>query len=138
MSLTNQYLITLTRQRDGKDFGRWQTHSGGKIDSSETTTRDGFGLPRKQLGGPATRDAEKLSRVFYPETDNGEIGELEADAGHTLYLVGKQKLDPEGNAIGAPRSRVAMLKSVEQADVDVSDDSPSADRYTVELSPEGP
>lgn len=136
-SRTDQYLITLTRQRDGKYFGQWQTHSGGKTDSNETKTRDGYGLPTKQLGGPQTKDGEKASRVFYAGTDGGQREELEADAGHTYFLVGKQALDIEGNAIGKPRSRVAMLKSIEEADVNVSDDSPSPDTYTIELSPEG-
>jgi hypothetical protein len=137
MSRTDQYIITLTRSRDGKDFGKWQTFQGGGVDSAETTTRDGYGLPRKQLGGPATQDVITCARVFYPDTDNGQLGELKGDAGHTEYVANKQKLDPDGLAIGAPEAFNCMLKSCKPSDVNVADDTPSADTYTIELSVEG-
>ncbi len=136
MSLTNQYQIHLTRARDNKDFGVWRTHAGRGVDSPETTIRDEFKGPRKQLGGPQTRSAITCSRTFYPDTDNGQADELEAGVGVDFFNVNKQKLDPDGHAVGSPKLDVCMLKSFKEADVDVGDDSPSADTYTIELSPE--
>lgn len=137
MSRTDQYLIQLTRVRDGKDFGKWQTLTGDGVDSNETFTRDGYGLSRVPLGAPSTEGTISCSRTFYPETDGGQKGELKADNGRTYYLVNRQKLDPEGLTIGAPDVKRCMLKSMKLADVNVGDDSPSADTYTIELTPEG-
>jgi hypothetical protein len=137
MSRTDQYVIHLTRQRDGKDFKTWKTHSGGDPDSAETFTRDAYGLPRKPLGAPQTLDTIKCSRTFYPETDDGQLEELKAGCGRDMFIVNKQKLSVDGHAVGSPDIRNAMLKSCKQADVNVGDDSPSADEYTIELTPEG-
>jgi hypothetical protein len=138
MSRTDQYVITLTRVRDGKDFGTWQTHTGGGADSAETTTRDGYGLPRKQLGAPATAEAITCSRVFYPETDAGQLAELKGGVGKDRFVVNKQKLSIDNHTTGAPEVHNCMLKSCKPADVNVADDSPSADTYTIDLSTEGP
>lgn len=137
MSRSDQYEITLTRKRDGKDFGKWTTFSGGGSDSAETFTRDGYGLPRKPLGAPKVVDTITCSRTFYPDTDNGERDELEADVGHALYEANKQKLDLEGHTIGNPKVFNCVLKSCKPADVNTGDDTPSADTYTIELTPEG-
>lgn len=137
MSRTDQYTIHLTRERDGKDFGNWKTYSGGGVDSAETTTRDGYGLPRKQLGAQPTTEPITCSRVFYPDTDAGQLGELKGGCGRDRFLVIKQKLDPEGHTVGTPEPHNCVLKSCKPSDVDVGDDSPSADVYTIELSPEG-
>lgn len=137
MSLTNEYLITLTRSRDGKDFGKWQTFSGGGVDSAETTTRDGYGLPRKQLGAPATPDTITCSRVFYPDTDAGQLAELKGGAGRDRFVAVKQKLSTDGHATGAPDPFNCLLKSCKPADANVADDTPSPDTYTIELSVEG-
>jgi hypothetical protein len=137
MSTSNQYLIQLSRERDHKDFKAWKSMTGDGVDSAETFTRDGYGLPRVPLGGPKTEDTVTCSRTFYPDTDAGLLGELQADAGHTYYIANKQKLDPDGHAIGAPDVKRCMLKSCKRADVDVGNDSPSVDDYTIELTPEG-
>jgi hypothetical protein len=136
-SRTDQYLVHLTRERDGKDFGNWQTYSGGGVDSAETTTRDGYGLPRVQMGGQPTTDAITCSRVFYPDTDAGQLAELKAGTGRDRFIANKQKLDIDGHTVGAPDVENCMLKSCKSSDVNVADDSPSADTYTIELSPEG-
>jgi hypothetical protein len=138
VSRTDQYVISLTRVRDKKDFGKWQTYTGGGTDSSEVTTRDGFGLPRKQLGSQPTNESVSCSRVFYPETDDGELGELKEGVGKDLFIANKQKLDVDGHTVGAPDAKTCMLKSCKPSDVNVADDTPSADTYTIELSPEGP
>jgi hypothetical protein len=137
MSRTDQYLIQLSRERDHKDFKSWQTMTGDGRDSAETFTRDGYGLPRVPLGAPATEDTISCSRTFYPATDDGLLEELKADVGRTIYIANKQKLDPDGHTIGAPDVKRCMLKSCKRADVNVGDDSPSADTYTIELTPEG-
>lgn len=138
MSRSDQYLVHLTRERDGKDFGNWKTIAGVGVDSAETTTRDGYGLPRKQIGAQPTADTMTCSRVFYPDTDAGQLGELIAGAGKDRFIANKQKLSVDGHTTGAPKVSNCMLKSCKEADVDTGDDSPSADTYTIELSPDGP
>jgi hypothetical protein len=138
VSRSDQYVIHLTRVRDGKDFGTWQTYTGGGVDAAETTTRDGYGLPRKQLGAQPTTEAITCSRVFYPDTDAGQVDELEAGVGRDQFTANKQKLSADGHTTGAPKVSNCMLKSCKRADVNVADDSPSADVYTIELSPDGP
>jgi hypothetical protein len=137
MSRTDQYLIQLTRERDNLASGKWKTMSGDGGDSAETFTRDGYGLARVPLGAPQTADTITCSRTFYPDTDAGLREQLKADVGHTYYISNKQKLDAEGHTIGAPDIKRCMLKSIKLADVNVGDDSPSADEYTIELTPEG-
>ncbi len=137
MSTTAQYLITLTRERDGKDFRTWQTMASDGVDSAETFTREGYGLPRIPLGAPKTEGTINCSRAFFPATDGGLLPELKADAGHTFYISNRQKLDPDGFTIGTPDVKRCMLKSCKRADVDVAADSPSVDTYTIELTPEG-
>jgi hypothetical protein len=138
MSRADQYVINLTREKDGKDFGTWQTYTGGGVDAAESTTRDGYGLPRKQLGAQPTTEAIACSRVFYPDTDNGELEELEAGVGRDRFIANKQKVSVDGHTTGKPRVSNCMLKSCKRADVNVADDTPSADTYTIELSPDGP
>jgi hypothetical protein len=138
MSRTDQYIIHLTRERDKKDFGVWQSMTGVGVESAETSTRDGYGLPRKQLGAQANYDPMTCGRTFYPETDNGQLDELKAGAGKDRFIANKQKLSVDGHATGNPKVFNCMLKSCKEADANVGDDTPSADTYTVELSPDGP
>jgi hypothetical protein len=138
VSRSDQYLVHLTRERDGKDFGSWQTHTGGGVDSAEATTRDGYGLPRKQLGAQPTSEAIACSRVFYPDTDAGQVEELEVGVGKDRFIANRQKLSVDGHTTGVPKIHNCMLKSCKRSDVNVADDSPSADVYTIELSPDGP
>jgi hypothetical protein len=137
MSLTNQYVISLSRESDGKSYGTWRSHSGGGTDSNEAFVRDQYGQPRKALGGPQTVDTITMTRTFYPETDNGILEELTAGAGKLRVVTNKQKVDPDGFAVGTPQIRKGVLKSCKPADADVNDDSPGSDTYTAEVSPDG-
>lgn len=137
MSRTDQYVIHVSRESDGKDYGTWKTWQGGGSDSNEAFAKDGYGLPRRALGGPQTIDTITCSRGFYPDTDNGELEELIAGGGKIRVVANRQKLDPDGFVTGSPMIRRGMLKSCKPSDVDVSDDSPGADAYTIEITPDG-
>lgn len=137
MSRSDQYQITLTRQRDGKSFGVWKTYQGGGADSAEVFTRDGYGLPRKPLGAQSTVEGITCARTFYPETDDNQKQELKEGVGRDIFITNKQKLSVDGHAVGNPDVYNCMLKSFKPSDVNVGEDSPSADEYTIELTPEG-
>lgn len=137
MSRTDQYVISMTRESDGKPYGTWKSHTGGGTDSNEAFARDGYGQPRKALGGPQTVDTISMSRTFYPDTDNGILEELTAGAGKLRVVTNRQKLDADGFAVGTPQVRRGVLKSCKPADANVEDDSPGADTYTVEVTPDG-
>jgi hypothetical protein len=130
---SDMYRINLTRLRDGRDFGIWQTFDGADL-QAESETVGGNGLPLIQLGGPSARSPITCSRVFYPEGDE-QLRELEEGNGRDRFQATRQKADADGYLVGTPRRFNALLIAVKLGSVDVSSDDPTADRYTIELAP---
>lgn len=137
MSRTDQYLITLAREADQKPCGSWREFAGGGVKASSTGVRDQYGQPKRALGGPASVDTVTLTRTYYAESDAGLLEQLEADVGKQRYIVNRQKLSPDGFATGTPSMRKGVLLSATRADVNIDDDSPSADSYVIEIDCDG-
>jgi hypothetical protein len=136
MSTVNQYQISIKREADGRNFGRWKELSGWGTDSAEVFNRDEYLGPRVPLGAPSVLSTLTASKTFYVDLDD-DVTALDADSGHTYYVVTRQKLLPAGGAVNSGRSRRCMLKGIKLADVNVGDDSPAVDTYTIELTPQG-
>lgn len=137
MSTTNQYLINIKRIADGRDFGDWRTLTGWGSDSAEVFSRDVYGGPRRSLGAPKTLDTVTASKTFYADLDD-DVSAIDESVGNgEKFLVLRQKLLPSGEVTGKQRTATCTLKSLKLADANPGDDSPEADSYTVELTPEG-
>lgn len=134
MSTIAQYQIHVTREKDGLDCGVWKQSGGWEKTATNTTSREQYGQGVRQHGGQATYSNVTAVRTNYVE-DQALARALDADVGHAYYVLNRQKLDIDGNAVGTPLIRRGVLEKFTFADVDVNGDG--VDEYTAEWAIEG-
>lgn len=117
---------------EGKDLGIFQTFSGGASKAEDTKNRPGAMGKEESLGGPVSRDAFTVGRVYDLERDHPLFKELDALTGSGRGSVSRTKLDRNRNPVGAPIGYTGILIAVTPPD----GDSNSSDRaeFTLEFS----
>lgn len=134
MSRVDQYQIHVVAE-GGRDCGTWLTFAGGDVDSEEASTRDGYGLPIIQLGGPQKVQNWTISRTYRVGRDPELYPFLRQSAGRRRFYCGVQLLDIDGHVVGPVEPYSGILKHVSKADVNTEGNE--AMKLTLEFSADG-
>lgn len=114
------------------DLGIFQTFSGGASKADDTKNRPGAMGKEESLGGPVSRDAFTVGRVYDLERDHPLFKKLDILTGAGKGSVTRTKLDRNRNPISGPIGYTGVLIAVTPPDTD----SNSSDRaeFTLEFS----
>lgn len=117
---------------DGIDLGIFQTFAGGASKADDTKNRPGAMGKEESLGGPVSRDAFTVSRVYDLERDHPLMKVLDNKVGSGVGSVSRTKLSRNRTPVGAPIGYTGVLISYQMPD----SDSNSSDRaeFTLEFS----
>lgn len=132
---TDQERVTV--RVDDIDCGVFQTFSGGGIAADDTKNRPGGMGPEESLGGPASRDAFTIGRLYKLERDHALFKRLDQKARDGARVVAvRQKLNKNRSPFGDPITYTGTLIKVTPPD----HDSNASDRaeLTLEVSADEP
>jgi hypothetical protein len=131
---TDQERVTV--RVDDLDLGVFQTFSGGGSAADDTKNRPGGMGPEESLGGPVSRDAFTVSRLYKLERDHGLFKALDAKTGAGRVVAVRQKLNRDRTPFGDPITYTGTLIKVTPPD----HDSNASDRaeFTLEVSADEP
>jgi len=126
----------VTVRVDDIDLGVFQTFSGGGSAADDTKNRPGGMGPEESLGGPVSRDAFTVSRLYKLERDHGLFKVLDAKTGAGRVVAVRQKLNKDRSSFGDPTTYTGTLIKVAPPD----HDSNASDRaeFTLEVSADEP
>lgn len=119
----------LTLSIDGRDFGLWDTFSGGEGDSEELKYSPGGMAAEISLGGRQTIGNVTVGRYLDRVRDWSQIKWLYARRGSGRGNLGVTPLTPAGERGGDPLVLTGTLKTVTLPDLD----STGTDTALVEL-----
>lgn len=121
---------------DDLDLGTFQTFSGGGTAADDTKNRPGGMGPEESLGGPVSRDAFTVGRLYKLERDHPIFKQLDLKTGFGRVVVVRQKLNKDRSAFGDPLTYTGTLIKVSPPD----HDSNASDRaeFTLEVSADEP
>ncbi len=121
---------------DDLDLGVFQTFSGGGSAADDTKNRPGGMGPEESLGGPVSRDAFTVSRLYKLERDHSLYKVLDAKTGAARVVAVRQKLNRDRSPFGDPITYTGTLIKVTPPD----HDSNASDRaeFTLEVSADEP
>jgi hypothetical protein len=131
---TDQERVTV--RVDDLDLGVFQTFSGGGTAADDTKNRPcGMG-PEESLGGPVSRDAFTVGRLYKLERDHALYKKLDALTGSARVVAVRQKLNRDRTPFGDPITYTGTLIKVTPPD----HDSNASDRaeFTLEVSADEP
>lgn len=134
MSRTDQEKIYVSV--DGKDYGLFQTFAGGGNAAEDIKNRAGGLEDEESLGGPASREAFTVARLYRLDRDHPIYKVLDAKCGFGRVVAKRVKLSPDGSAFGEPTTYTGTLIKVTPPDHD-SNASGRAE-FTLEVSADGP
>jgi hypothetical protein len=120
---TDQERVTV--RVDDLDLGVFQTFSGGGTAADDTKNRPGGMGPEESLGGPVSRDAFTVGRLYKLERDHPYFKTLQSKTGHGRVVAVRQKLNKNRTPFGDPETYTGTLIKVTPPDHD-SNASPSA------------
>jgi hypothetical protein len=123
--LARQDTGRITVTIDGRDFGVFESKTGGSGDSEETKVRLGSMGPQVSLGGPQTMENVTLKKLFDLDGIGREVPWLMARRGKATAVVTVQPLDHDGNAHGQRTTYTGYLKQVTPPDVDAQSNDPA-------------
>jgi hypothetical protein len=131
---TDQERVTV--RADDMDLGVFQTFSGGGSAADDTKNRPGGMGPEESLGGPVSRDAFTVGRLYKLERDHPIFKILDAKTGAARIVAVRQKLAKDRSAVGDPITYTGTLIKVTPPD----HDSNASDRaeFTLEVSADEP
>lgn len=131
---TDQERVTV--RVDDLDLGVFQTFSGGGSAADDTKNRPGGMGPEESLGGPVSRDAFTVGRLYKLERDHPLFKQLDAKCGSGQVVAVRQKLAKDRSAVGDPITYTGTLIKVTPPD----HDSNASDRaeFTLEVSADEP
>ena len=121
---------------DDMDLGTFQTFSGGGTAADDTKNRPGGMGPEESLGGPVSRDAFTVGRLYKLERDHPIFKTLDAKTGSARVIAVRQKLNKDRSAFGDPITYTGTLIKVTPPD----HDSNASDRaeFSLEVSADEP
>lgn len=121
---------------DDIDCGVFQTFSGGGSAADDTKNRPGGMGPEESLGGPVSRDAFTVGRLYKLERDHNLFKILDAKTGFGRVVVKRLKLNRDRSPFGDPITYTGTLIKVTPPD----HDSNASDRaeFTLEVSADEP
>jgi hypothetical protein len=131
---TDQERVTV--RVDDLDLGVFQTFSGGGTAADDTKNRPGGMGPEESLGGPVSRDAFTVGRLYKLERDHALYKKLDALTGSARVVAVRQKLNRDRTPFGDPITYTGTLIKVTPPD----HDSNASDRaeFTLEVSADEP
>lgn len=131
---TDQERVTV--RVDDLDLGVFQTFSGGGTAADDTKNRPGGMGPEESLGGPVSRDAFTVGRLYKLERDHALYKVLDAKTGAGRVVAVRQKLGRDRTPVGDPITYTGTLIKVTPPD----HDSNASDRaeFTLEVSADEP
>lgn len=126
----------VTARVDDLDLGVFQTFSGGGTAADDTKNRPGGMGPEESLGGPVSRDAFTIGRLYKLERDHALYKKLDALTGSARVVAVRQKLNRDRTPFGDPITYTGTLIKVTPPD----HDSNASDRaeFTLEVSADEP
>ena len=124
---TDQERVTVNI--NGTDFGVWDAFSGGGVSSEDTKNRPGGMEPEESLGGPKSRDAFTVSRLFRADRDLPAFVALDQLCGSGRVVAKRQALNSDRSPAGSPITYTGTLMKVTPPD----HDSNSGDRATFSI-----
>lgn len=126
----------ITVSIDGIDLGVFQTFAGGAATADDTKNRPGGMGAEESLGGPISRDAFTIGRVFDLERDLPKMKTLDAKVGSGKVSAKRQKLNRDRTPAGDPINYTGTLMKYTMPDAD----SNASDRaeFTLEVSADEP
>jgi hypothetical protein len=131
---TDQERVTV--RVDDLDLGVFQTFSGGGAAADDTKNRPGGMGPEESLGGPVSRDAFTVGRLYKLERDHPIYKALDSKTGAARVVAVRQKLNRDRTPFGDPITYTGTLIKVTPPD----HDSNASDRaeFTLEVSADEP
>lgn len=131
---TDQERVTV--RVDDLDLGVFQTFNGGGSAADDTKNRPGGMGPEESLGGPVSRDAFTVSRLYKLERDHPIYKALDSKTGAARVVAVRQKLNRDRTPFGDPITYTGTLIKVTPPD----HDSNASDRaeFTLEVSADEP
>lgn len=131
---TDQERVTV--RVDDIDCGVFDSFSGGGSTADDTKNRPGGMGPEESLGGPISRDAFTVGRLYKLERDHGLFKVLDSKTGAGRVVAVRQKLNRDRSPFGDPTTYTGTLMKVTPPD----HDSNSGDRsvFTLEVSADEP
>lgn len=118
--LKNQFLVTLSR--NGKDYGKFDSFTGGKGTTNTARYREGGEAEKKPIGGTKDREPITSTRRYKFERDHPIFKELDRLRGTDGWSILKHPLDADMNVIGEPIPFTGVLEGVEGPDSDSNSD----------------
>lgn len=126
----------ITVRVDDLDLGVFQTFSGGGAAADDTKNRPGGMGPEESLGGPVSRDAFTVGRLYKLDRDHGLFKVLDGKTGSGRVVANRQKLNKDRSTFGDPITYTGTLIKVTPPD----SDSNASDRaeFMLEVSADEP
>lgn len=119
-SLQSQEKVTVIVKYNGTTYGPvvFQTFSGGAVAATSIKNRQGGMGDEESLGGPKSREAITVAKIFDLEQDLPNFKFLDNACGGGQVSIGRQKLLPNKVAYGNPINYTGTLMKVTPPDSD--------------------
>lgn len=108
----------VTVRVDDIDVGVFDSFSGGGAAAEDTKNRPGGMAPEESLGGPVSRDAFTVGRLYKLERDHGLFKILDGKTGAGRVVAVRQKLNRDRSPFGDPITYTGTLMKVTPPDHD--------------------
>jgi hypothetical protein len=119
---------------DGVPYGdSWDAITGGEGDSNPVKIR--VGGKEINIGGPGTR-ADVQASIQMSDIVAGWIKTFDRRKGKGALKIAWSITDADYNILQGPFSYTGMLKTCTRPDMDRSNSSPGAAKFTITLSPD--
>jgi hypothetical protein len=130
MSRVDQERVTINI--DGVGLGVFDSFAGGASKAEDTKNRPGGMGPEESLGGPVSRDAFTVGRLYNLERDHPRMKMLDGKVGFGRVVAVRQKLNRDKSPAGDPTTYTGTLIAYTMPD----HDSNSGDKavFSLEVS----
>lgn len=134
MSRVDQERVSVTI--NGIKLGVFDSFAGGAAKAEDTKNRPGGMGPEESLGGPVSRDAFTVGRLYNLERDHPRMKELDGMVGSGRVVAVRQKLNKDKSPAGDPITYTGTMMDYTMPD----HDSNSGDKavFTIEVSADEP
>lgn len=127
-----QWRVTLTV--DGKNYGVFDTFSGGNVTANSSRYAAGGMDDPEPQGGTADREAITIGRQFRRNRDVAAQVELDNLVGKGKAVVSRQALDPDKVAIGPPKVFKGVINGCTEPEHDSNGDDPSTFEVEIDVA----
>lgn len=134
MSRVDQERVSVTIS--GIKLGVFDSFAGGAAKAEDTKNRPGGMGPEESLGGPTSRDAFTLGRLYNLERDHPLMKTLDGLVGAGRVVAVRQKLNRDKSPAGDPITYTGTMMAYTMPD----HDSNSGDKavFSIEVSADEP